>query len=361
MTTQPRQPVGTRRGDVSVAGRWASKPVPGINPEPVGFNDGVVGEPDGCDRFDVQIYGLQTTFTRTVETDETGTKVVSVTTDCDDPTMVLLARKGDAGYWSDGWGDDVEVCRLWSADICRQMLQEGLVSTWYGDGVEPIYTAMTAAINDELQNDRFGKHVFTYVIAQLRGLRLLQSMAPADGWDTKFADRAIPISVTGLFDDRFEDMLRVYAALPSPPWDTTGPPHTLRLGPRVAGQATTYDSAEVFVGENGDLVWRAVTETEQGGLSPLKVGILHRDPINNSDAAGRMCVAAVLYDELAEKQLTSDLFVGIEPVSNRRVVRECTLQTFADALNPTEGECRWTPEQQHRIRGFIKTVEGLEP
>ena len=38
-----------------------------------------------------------------------------------------------------------------------------------------------------------------------------------------------------------------------------------------------------------------------------------------------------------------------------------TRYVFDKALNPEKGECRWTLEQQTRIRGFVDAVEALQP
>ena len=88
-------------------------------------------------------------------------------------------------------------------------------------------------------------------------------------------------------------------------------------------------------------------------MSPLKEGILRC-------AATGLVTAAALYDKKAQQQITSGLFDGVKQ-RDRATIRTRALETFADELNPRDKPCRWTAEQQTQIRGFIKTVETLEP
>ena len=362
MTSQPRLPAGARQHAAAAGGRWTSKPVPHVVDDHVGFND-LVGEPsDWTERFARLSWAL-VTFTRSVSTDDNGNKTVTVTTDCDPPDMVLLARKGDAQYWNgDRWNEDYQTRKLWCADITTEMLREGLVDTAYPDvigGDEPrlggIQTAMVAASNCR-HRPRGGVHVLTGAVAQLRGLRLLQSMAPAEGWETKLGDYTVPSDIRGLHRDCFVDAAQAYKNLPKPPWADGVP-----WGPQpVAGHATNSDGGDVFVGEHGDLLWRALTETDHNGLSPLKAGATGSV---TTYVTRHLIAAAVLYDETAAEQLTSDLFVGVEQ-RNRAAARDRALSVFANAyLNSNREPFRhdWNDEQQRRIRGFIETVEGLEP
>ena len=286
MTTQLRQPVGARNDTAAVGGRFAPKTAPDVDDDQISFNNGTepgVGAPHDWTTRTVRPWGTQTTtFTRSTETDLDGNTSRSVTVDCDDPSVMLLALKGNAEYWSsDNWRHNLDQCRLWSAEITRQMLTEGHVATGYSDvtfghvatddfdGIEGIRAAMVAAVASHIDNGRTGPHVLTYVVAQVRGLRLLQSMAPDAGWSTTLAARTIPKYVVELLDSRFEDTFRVYMKLPRPPWGDG-----VEWGPQpTAGHATTIDGYDMFVGEHNDLVWRALTETDAHGLSPLKAAL----------------------------------------------------------------------------------------
>ena len=97
----------------------------------------------------------------------------------------------------------------------------------------------------------------------------------------------------------------------------------------VAGHATAteigwYDpdsdggvGQPMFVGEHGDLLWKAVTETTSSGLTPLKIGLWR----HGSDASEQIAVAAALYDETAREQLTTELFVGVDNGEHRTAMR----------------------------------------
>ena len=312
----------------------------------------------------MKLLGLSTTFTRVVAEDG----VVTVTTDCDDPTMMMLARKGDGDYWSgDTWVKNRKERRMWAAEITRRMLEEGLISTGLHrtGGVSATRAAMSAASTTG-NRDRLapagmkwdgGPDALTAVVAQIRGLRLIQSMAPAEGWETKLGGHTIPLFTQSLLSDCFTTVDRTYRLLRRPPWDDD-----VEWGPQlVAGHATNRggDGAvaiRVFVGEQGDLVWRALTETDNYGMSPLTGSVCQRFDVLNP-ASKDMIVAAVLYDETAEQQLTTGLF-DVTSVQHRRIIRERMLGLFDDALTPL---CQWTPEQQERLRGFIEVVETLEP
>ena len=331
-----------------------SKTVPDIDNTAVGFNDDAATDtptnPPGWNELTVTVAGIQTTFTRSVETDSDGNSVVSVEADCDDPSMLLLARKGDADYWNgDTWAKDHPNRRLWCADITAAMLRQGLVAAdphWNGEGPQ---TAMFAAGHVHYTST-LGAHGLTAVIAQIRGVRLLQTMAPAGRWKTTLGGYIVPLEIHRLMSDSFNDISRVYDGLPQPPWDHTP------WGPQpVAGCAAGKfaDEPRVFVGEHTDLIWRALTETDHGGMSPLKEGVLRY-------GSPGLVTAAVLYDTKAQQQITSGLFDGVKQ-RDRATIRTRALETFADELNPRDKPCRWTAEQQTQIRGFIKTVETLEP
>ena len=388
MTTQPRQPAGSRRGGETVAGQWTSKQAPDIpDSDTLSFNDTVVGVGAPCDwdKHTVKLWGLQTTFKRVAETDDAGNAAASVTMGCDPPDMLLLARKGDVDYWGGPrkprWSQNNKDRRLWCADIARRMLQEGHVATRHGDGVDGIRAAMTAAGTSE-QRERVitaNPHLLTEAFAKIRGLRLLQSMLPSarstvlDGHST-YGD-------TELLRRSFTSARVAYRELPQPPWENTTLSGVPWGSQEPAGHATTHRGEDMFVGEHGDLLWRVLTETDQHGMSPMKA-MLHRSktlwratesllearyrqPGMADDVLERLALnvgmvcAAALYDETAERQLTTGLMDGIQ--RNRADVQQAAVDMFTEALHPGVGECRWTPEQQTRIRGFIDVIEGLEP
>ena len=114
-----------------------------------------------------------------------------------------------------------------------------------------------------------------------------------------------------------------------------------------------------------------VTETDRFGMSPLKQAVLSP---NTRGVAGvhqsEVIVAAALYDETAEQQLTTELFEGVG-ATNRDMMRTNMLKVFGEALNTSQfettaghhrdGTCLWDQPQQNRIRGFIDLVEALNP
>ena len=346
-----------------MGGRFTNKPAPTINDAAVGFVTGDAGPVGGWTTHTVNFSGTQTTFTRTVEDG-----VATVTVDCDDPDMLLLARKGDEAYWSSRWYDQLDDCRLWSADIVCRMFEEGLVATVNDDGVG-VLTAMLAAAGRPTPGWTTSPHVLTGTVAQLRGLALVQSMAPDTGWDTKIGGYSIPRHLGGLLRDRFNDVCDVYEVLEHPPWDDD-----VEWGSRnVAGYATTSDGDDVFVGVNSDLLWRALTETDDGGFSLLKARYANPDVAGllpdmvekefssaTGMASAEMTVAAALHDETAVEQLTTGLFDGVHP-NYRRNLQTNLLSVFDQQLRPYTGESRWTIEQQTRIRGFVDLVGGLKP
>ena len=151
MTSQPRQPAGARQNGETVAGRWASKTVPDVNDEPLGFNtdtDAAIGPPHDWAKRVVRVGNARAVFHRTGQTDTDGNKVTTITTDCDDPTLLLLARKGDVAYWSgDTWKKSYNDRRTWAADIAVNMLREGHVATGYDPGDAGIVAVMNTATN----------------------------------------------------------------------------------------------------------------------------------------------------------------------------------------------------------------------
>ena len=368
MTSQPRQLAGSHRSGVAEGGRFAAKPVPAINSDGFGFNTEhpAVGPVNDWTKRVVKIWGLQTTFTRTVGFDTVGNTVAVVGTDCDDPAVLLLARKGDASYWNSNiWSKNRKERRMWSAEITRQMLKEGLVATGLGADSDGIYAAMTAATSPskprvlDRRRGRESPHALTGVVAQIRGLRLLQSMAPAEGWATKLGGYDIPNHAETLLQSRFVSVASVYRELLRPPWVNTVPVGVPWGSQTVAGHANTRSeyNPERFVGEHSDLVWRALTETDRYGSSPLKARLRQRWEL---DATSKeLIVAAALYDETAAEQLTTGLFDGVPTYEHRQMLKRRT-ELLEDALNPSEGACRWTAEQQHRIRGFVDVIEGDE-
>ena len=358
MTTQPRLKAGARQAGAAVGGQYTHKTVPDVKADDLGFNAGAVVEPPKNDwsELDVRSSGLRTVFNRTVETDTNGDEVVSVTTNCEPPDMMLLARKGDEAYWnSNVWSKQSKDRRLWSADITRQMLEEGFVATIDGSRSGGVHTAMRAASSPKAAGWESSPNVLTGVVAQIRGLRLVQSMNPADGWNAKFGGHTLRF-VDRLLYRGFVDVYAAYNQLPKPPWEPDGVP----WGPQEVAGYATGTGGDVFVGENGDLLWRALTETDYHGMSPLKEVLAESNTKRTSRYVSRrstdMIVAAALYDETAEQQLTTGLYDGLN-AEQRVDARTNTLRILTEALNPTDQiECRWTPEQQQRLQSFYSLI-----
>ena len=140
-----------------------------------------------------------------------------------------------------------------------------------------------------------------------------------------------PQKTRDLLHDCFNRAADVYARLPRPPW-----PDGVPWGSQeVAGHAVTDGGGDCFVGADGDLLWNAATETVQNGQSPLKVGVLMSHiPHTDSEEVNEFVVAAALYDETAEKQVTTaDLFAGVDR-DHRGVAQQNVLKVFNDALHP---------------------------
>ena len=209
---------------------------------------------------------------------------------------------------------------------------------------------MTAVSDPHEQVWRNSPHVLTGVVAQLRGLRLIQSMAPDQSNASTLGGYRIPETTGVLVGDRYDDVLAVYNRLPQPPWEDG-----VAWGPQpIAGHATTINGHDVFVGEKSDLLWRALTETDHGVPSPLQHAVMWR--VNEGQG---MFTAAALYDETAEHQLTHGLLDDVHPLQQHQK-RTAALDVFNAALNPPLDK-NWTSEQQQRIAGFIKTIETLNP
>ena len=358
-----RQRAGSRQGDKSTGGWFASKTAPSVNDtDQVGFNTEPGAARRNWDSRTVKLWGLKTTFSRTVEHSRDGEDVVVVTSDCDPPDLVLLAKKGDPKYWNgDTWSKDHKTRRVWCADIARQMLEAGLVAT---DNTIGIRDVMLAA-GSRTHRRNVAEHTLSAAVAQIRGLRMLQSMAPTTGWVTSFGGCVLPRMSFAVLQHLFDDVLEVYERLLQPPWEPDG----VAWGPQpVAGHATTIDGAPMFVGEHSDLLWRALTETDGHGMSPLKHALIstHGD---NHPAKQRMLVAAVLHDDTAASMLTTDLFEGLQPshqsaaqlTARQSTARREVLAAFNVALNAGTGHKHWTVEQQTRIRGLIDVVEASNP
>ena len=365
--SQRRQPVGTRHDNEPAGGRWVSKTVPDIDNQQPGFDTDTfaIGAPRDWGTRTVHVEDSEVVFTRTVETSDEGNQVTVITSGCDDPALMLLARKDDSHYWNgDGWRKDHETCRTWCADIALTMLREGLVSTEPNPVRDGLSVVMSAA-SEQPTTVSDPHNALTTAVAQIRGLRLLQSMAPADGWVTKLGGYAMPHGISVLLRHRFDDIVHTYMSLHRPPWGDTSPPG-VPWGPQlVAGHAATLYGESVFVGEHSDLMWRALTETTQRGRSPLKEGL--RQKLNdrlvrdvNKREFRELVVAAALYDDTAAIQLTTGLFVGVSP-SDRETVHSTVLGAFASQLPGEATQCQWTEQQQDQIQGFIDVVEGLEP
>ena len=128
----------------------------------------------------------------------------------------------------------------------------------------------------------------------------------------------------------------------------------------------------MFVGENGDLLWRAVTETDHHGWSPLKETLSESYRV----AGWWLPVTAALHDETAAYQLTHGLFDGAADVQQRRELKTNALVALNNVLNPPDDdqwthsqkartrmfrERKWTAAELDRIRSFIDTIEALQP
>ena len=355
-----RQPAGARTSGVAVGGRWTSKTAPAVNETDIGFNDETnIGSPHEWDKRTVDCLGARTVFTRSVTTDVDGNEVVSVTTNTEDPAMFLLARKGDVDYWSQNrWAKHRKDRQIWTAEITRQMLEQGLVATRQILGDDGTRTAMTAASTPTDGEWQDGPHTLTGTVAQIRGLRLIQSTAPKQSHGSKLGGHDINTRVDAMLRDRFAEAAFLYGSLPRPPWEPDG----VAWGPQtVAGHATDRYGNEVFVGENGDLLWRALTETDYYGRSPLKQALVNGDLTTDwfkmdFGAETAMIVDAAVYDKTAETQLTTNLFNGVPP-RKQGPLRNQMMQICFAQLNRTS----WTLEQRDRIRGFVDTLEALKP
>ena len=136
------------------------------------------------DKRTARVGHLHAVFERTVETGDDGNKVVTITTNCDPPEVMLLARKGDAGYWSDDiWYLNREDRRMWCADITLTMLQQGLISTSPSPGTDDGVRAAMKAASNQHQPIGLGApwgHSLTEVVAQIRGLRPASVDGPSE-------------------------------------------------------------------------------------------------------------------------------------------------------------------------------------
>ena len=69
---------------------------------------------DWTDTYTVHLWGTSTTFTRIVDGDGGAT----VTVDCDEPSVLLLAKKGDTDYWGGArkprWSRNNKERRAWT-------------------------------------------------------------------------------------------------------------------------------------------------------------------------------------------------------------------------------------------------------
>ena len=353
MTSQPRRPAGSRRAGVSEGGRYTTKPVPEVADTELGFGN----DPADWSERKVKLWGLTTTFTRTVDDDGT----VTVAASCDTPELVLLAHKGDIGYWcGNAWSKDHKTRRVWSAAIAVEMLNEGFVGVGddTGDGIRAV---MNAAASPKPARS-VDPHTLTSIVAHIRGARLLQSMAPQTGWSTELGGYDLPTGIQRLLSHCFETTEQVYQRLRQPPWGDDvawGPQH-------VAGHAITSGYTDMFVGTHGDLLWRALTETDLYGRSALNQKLRERFALS-SPATKEMIAAAALHDETVRHQLTHGLFDGAVKRQRLRVsgiaqrLINHALDVLGHALNPPDGDSRWTLDQQQQLREMTAVVEALEP
>ena len=134
------------------------------------------------------------------------------------------------------------------------------------------------------------------------------------------------------------------------PWPTSVVEYATNQHPEP-GYATLADGGEVFVGENGDLLWRALTETTLSGLSPLKAGLRRWE---QSNIEKEMIVAAAVYDETAAYQLTHGLFEGVAS-DDRAHVHKTVLMSLmfgqhgsADAEVPLDRRTNVTYRRVHQ-------------
>ena len=270
------------------------------------------------------------------------------------------------------WCKDNKTRRIWAAGIAAEMLNEGFVGVGDGDAGDGIRTAMAAAASHTKRDPSYwqpdvryrdgttsttkvsyGPHTLTGVVAQIRGLRLLQSMAPVDGGSLTFGGHQLRSGAERILLRCFEDAATMYEHLRR--GFTQGPD----WGPQTpTGYVTTGRREEVFVGEHGDLLWRAITETDLHGRSPLKQTLMWELGARN-DSRKEMVAAAMLHDECAAEQLTTGLFDSVDSGLYRSELKAKVLTVLNDALNPSPGECLWTEEQQDRLRRFDATVQSV--
>ena len=344
-TPQTRRPAGSTSG-----GQFTGVEKPAVDDQALRFN----GTDADWDRLETSFLGLQTVFTRHVAVGG----AVTVSTDGDDPSVWMLAHKNDASYWSDGnWSRHKKDRQQWSAPIVAQMLSEGLVAVVDKNEESGVYTAMHAASSPKSGDWRHGPHILTGKIAQSRGLRLIHSLAPRT---------TQAIGKLGDYDARhdrvgdrlgvFKTVFSLYQRFDRPPWPD-GPPWTK---PDEHGYVTFPGGASLFVGANGDLLWRVLTEPDQRGLSWLSDGLRWTLPM-----AHELVTAAALYDSETERQLTTGLFDNTTPTTwdadQTETQRRLMLRFFNSQLGDNTKASCWTSEQQTKIRGFIETVEALEP
>ena len=360
MNKQQWHPAGTRQSG-AVAGGWsAAIPVPTVEggDSGVGLRNMVGSQGGGVERK-TTIWGRKTTYCRSITSDGT----VEVTTDCDDPELLLLAHKGDVGYWSgNNWVKDYRTRQAWTASIAARMLREGHAAADDDDGV---WVVMSAASSPQQRRSfqstgRVAPHALTGIVAQISGLRLLQTMALADGWDTTLGGFRLPIGSALLLERCVTDAFRVYNMLPRPPW-TDG---VSWRAEQTAGYATDCAGGNVFIGADGDLLWRSWTETDHNGLSPLRAALATRFGVSRTNR--KELAAAALHDPILQRQLTTGLFEGFDTtatgVINRNSLIKCNaMDVFYYALNSPAGERRFIPEEQSRLREFIDTIELLQP
>ena len=338
MGIQPRRPAGTTTG-----GQFTINTAPTFDGQPQ-----FVNQPETCsESWSVEYDGTETTFTRHPDG--------SVTSNVDDPSLWMLAHKGDRTYWhEDRWRKNPDDLRAWSSELVAGMLQDGLVpvvdetNTQCVDGVSAVMHAAT----DQPQPLR-GVYALCESVAKIRALRFVQSMMPQPGMPCwlDIGGWRIPAGTYGFLQERVHDVRSVFSTLPRNVWST-------------GGDGFVTDSDTVFVGPGGDLLWRALTETDFYGQSPL-MSVLRQDSgsLSRSESLRRgsakvMVAAGVLCDSVMRQQVTVDVVRGLEP-QRRVAVQNRVVECLTGGLSHNGGRL-WDPSQKASLTEIIADLEASE-